>query len=401
MHYSLIAWSTALNAGVREIEIVKDLKKIFVNEKNVKVINALTRVRRIGYYSYIEREIGLKPYKLSSIISRLYENGIEFTAAIDYSKIGLDVLLIFIKKHIIKLNELPFLEWIRSYGLTKDVFGTYIQYYIPYEYRKVLVNNILKELKKKVDNKYIYYHYFDKIVRKQPRLTLNMGKHPLITGYSFNELMSMFNKFLNEKNSSENGTTEHSRPHDIIDLILLKEFEKKAFTIIYDLAKKLLLPARILNRHLNNHVLHYFLIKGIYMKTNIFVRYIGEPSIILVKAKNHDCYKALISLFENMENIFGIIYSAQPYPEINRDKYVIHAVMLETLNRKDNLYYFLLHLYNEGYIEKVKTMRFIMRTLKKFTVPYKNFLQEKKNWDLDTEKTHQLFERRFIHKPDI
>lgn len=381
----------------KETRIIKNLKKIFLNQKIVELINALTGVHKLGYYSYIGREIGYDPYKLSKIINKLNENGIEFTAAIDYSKIGLDILLVFIEKHFMRLNELPYIEWVRSYSLTKDSFGTYIQYYIPHEYRKDLVYDILKELKKKVDQNSIHYYYFDRDVRKQFKLITNIEKHPLVTGYSFNELTQIFDELLRKKYYN-NFIVEYSRPHDIVDLMLVKEFEKNAFATIYDLAKKLSMPIRILNKHLNNHILQYSLIKGIYMKTGIFVKHIGEPLIIIMTTKNYDYYKTLISLFEKLENTIGIMYSSQLYSEISSDNYVIHAGILETINRKDDIYYFLFHLYNEGYIENIKTIRFIKRSFRKFTIPYQNFLQEKRYWDLDTERTQRLFERRFIKR---
>lgn len=383
---------------LNETEVIKNLKKIFSNKKTIELVNALTRVRKLGYYSYVGREIGYDPYKLSKIVGRFYNNNIEFTAVIDYSKIGLDILLVFVEKHIVKFHELPFIEWIKSYGLTKDIFGTYIQYYIPFEYSKELVHSILEELKKKVDQKHVYYYYFDTNIRRQPKLTLNIDRHPLITGYNFNKLKEMMEIFMENKYVIKTSTTEHSKPHDIIDLMLIKEFEKNAFTTIYDLADKLSIPVRILNRHLNNHVLRFSLIKGIYMKTGIFVRYFGDPLVIIVKAKNYNLYRALILLFENLENLIGISYSVNSNEEISRAKYVIQAIMFETLGRKDDIYYFLLSLLNDGYIEEIKTLRFILKSFRKFTIPYQNFLQEKRNWDLDTEKTHKLFKRRFIYK---
>lgn len=66
----LITWSLTLRIRSKETRVIKSLKKIFSNQKTIELINALTRANKLGYYSYIGREIEYDPYKLSKIINR-------------------------------------------------------------------------------------------------------------------------------------------------------------------------------------------------------------------------------------------------------------------------------------------------------------------------------------------
>jgi DNA-binding Lrp family transcriptional regulator len=391
-----------------KVVVAKPLKKLFSDKRLAIIIDKLRNIKRVGYYSYIERSIGLKPYKLSSIIRKFQELGVEFTVSINYSKIGLNFFTVITRSKILDSKQIPYFEWVRSYGILKNDLSTYIQYYIPIQYRDELIKEIINKLKDIINNENIEYFYFNDIIRLQPKLSSydNISSHPIIKGYRVNDLEKIFKS---TKISSDNSmydlinkSEEHekNRPHDIVDLKLLKEFEKDALLTIYQISEKHSMKLRVLAKHLKEHIIDNEIIRGIYMKSGIFIKYIGKPVMITIGSRSYENILFMMKFFEKLENLIGIIYSLPEYNKYNFIKKMNFAqfILFETMHNREDLYAYLALLYREGFIDYLRIDEFILKTFRKFTIPYKNFYQENRYWDLDTEKTQMLYERRFLRR---
>jgi len=69
--------------------------------------------------------------------------------------------------------------------------------------------------------------------------------------------------------------------------------------------------------------------------------------------------------------------------------------LIKPLKGFDSIISFFYQLYNDGLIDKIITYIILPSSVRKYGIPYTNFYQDERRWDLDTEKTQALFEKRF------
>ena len=222
-------------------------------------------------------------------------------------------------------------------------------------------------------------------------------EHPLYKGYKYLELENIFKSA--DEEAFENFIDSHrlkkefSQPIDIIDLLIMKELEKDGLTTLRDISTTYGYDMGRLRDHLDEHILKNKLVKGIYLKRSIYVKAFGSPLLLLLKIKGGKLYYKWINFFSKLENTFIIEYS----PFRSKRQY-LYVGLTRSLGGLNHIKAFIANSLDEGFLEDVLAIDYIPPTVKRFTIPYKNYLQDKKQWDIDVDRTHKLFERRILRK---
>ncbi|OYT40776.1 MAG: hypothetical protein B6U89_00940, partial [Desulfurococcales archaeon ex4484_58] len=363
----------------------------------------LTKVHRLGYYSVVEEDLGIAgKFKLPKYLEVLKKHGFSFTAKIDYHRIGLSSYFIFIFNKVIDFKELPYLSWLHTYVITYNPLGTLIEYYIPIKYRKKLVKDIHNKFDEKYPNLIIEDVFIIGRERRQPSFSrYNFSEHPLITGYSLSYLKNKFTELLSEHKKIAIIDEEELEENitglkDLVDLLILKEFEANAFTMLTQISEKYGFESAHLRKHLFNHIFRNRLIEGVFLKSKIFIDALSSPLLLFIETNDQKVFRALIGLMQELECTIGLGYSSE-----HEKPYKLVVSHYRTLHGFEDFKKFLLSLYSEGLIDKIIATEYIVPSFKKFTIPYMNFYQELRDWSLDTLKTHIFFGKRILRRGSL
>ncbi len=362
-----------------------------------KMIDKLTRVNRVGYLARLANEVKWDEQRFSKNINKLASLGFGFTTHFWLHRIGLMEYFIFVDEFIDFNNILPKIRsWIRSYARTFSPKGTIIVLYMPYNYADLLSYITKKWLKENYSDNIIAFLAIDLVL--QPSFTrYKFDEHPLYRGYKYSELERIFNNADEEfpENIIDNYRLkrEVSYPTDIIDLLIMKELEKDGLTTLRDISTAYGYDMGRLRDHLDEHIIENGLVKGIYLKRLIYVKAFGSPLLLLLKIRGEKLYTKWINFFAKLENTLFIEYS--PFKS---KKYYLYIGLTYSLGGLNSVKTFIANSLDEGFLEDIIAMDYIPSSVRKFTVPYKNYLQDKRQWDIDVDKTHMLFERRILRK---
>jgi len=375
-------------------QVFKSFNKILSDRRIGAFIDSLKYISNIGYYTAIEKELGFRQYSVSNLVEKLRNQGISFSAHPDFRNLGLMNMHVIINNNLITLDKLKYKEWLRFFAHTSIPVGTVISYYLPFNFKRELSHHITKAIKEIVpSNENVYFVIYEHNVRLQPALTrYTFNDHPLIRGYKVDELFRMFDKIYNEidANSMEEDEPPFSMPGDMVDLLLIKEFELDAFSNLYVLAKKLGIPLKTLNKHLYSHVINRQMLRGVYLKAGMFYRLFKVFYDIVIETKNRKVFLSLLRFIPDLELSIGMQYTS-----LKATKYVVHTTIIKPLKGFDPIISFFYQLHTDGLINKILTYVILPSSVRKYSIPYMNFYQDERRWDLDTEKTHALFEKRF------
>ncbi len=368
--------------------------RILENKKLSRLIDSLVHANQIGFYSIIEKNIGYDKDKLAGSIERLSRMGVYFSASINYPRIGIYQYMVFIRNKMIELKDIPHKPWLSSYTKTLSPKGTLLIYYIPYNHVDELVSSINNKLKPGERD----YHALINMERRQPSFTkYRFEDHPLITGYSFETLYNIFKNIDEDKIRSKILIGKDLEkniypPRDQVDLFMLKEYEKNAFISLKKIDQIYKIGTDHLRKHLLRHINGKGLIKGIYIKYSFFVKAVGTPLLMIIKLDSYEKIYRWIGFFRALDNIGLIGYS------IEENNPIIYTAVYKTLNKMSDLEVFLVKMLEENEVEDILILNYVLKSLRKYTLPYKGFYHEVKNWDLNTEKTVELFKKRYLRK---
>ncbi len=424
-------------------EVLDKLNRLYNSDLGF-YIDLLTRVNKVGYYNTIAREIirfagarnryGISTKSVVKNLKRFGKFGLKFYAKANYARLGLYVLFVFIPRYV-EPYRLPYIEWLSFYTLTKSIMGTMVYYYIPAIHVETMVSEIRRELEELVKNKTsshktwygsdeIIMVLFEDVDRFQPKFSTDTTIRPdtahfkwLLNGYTLEDLELIFEKVDEEVGKTIDITKQIARPdkykpYDIIDLIIIKEYEQDAFKQLISIMEKYSLPSKILKKHLEKHVNNQSLIKGIYLSSKYFIEILGEPVIILLSFNNKEYFNKVINFFKQLAPTIGMYYATnyvyEKYgnltieeadkPVLNNDKYTLLIGLYKTINHEDTIYRFIERkLVEEGYLEHHPfIINYIGSKSLKRSIPYTNYDQEKRNWTIETEISYTYFIRRLV-----
>ncbi len=355
------------------------------------IVDKLRNVTDLGYKTSIEKNLGLKEGKLNHYIKRFEKLGISFTAKVNTRRIGLLEYLVFIPE-IVDVRKLPETGWLKYYSLTASPLGTFVIYYMPCKFVEELRERIMLGLRKlgiEIDD--VLDVVFDNSFRFQPSFhNYNILSHPLVKGIQLKEYIKLFNEAtgISIQNKIYNEQSKpYSRPYDIIDLLLLKEFEKNAFATISSISMRYPISQRTLNKHLNKHVLERGLITGIFMKSYIY-RIFNGYIVAVLSFNSIDNASRVIDVFVKTELLLSLAISTlNPYYAL--------LTLVRPYRKVRDLLIFLQRLYRDGIVESVNVFEIVCETSLKRTIPYFNYSQEERDWTLDLRKALEIFRRRF------
>ncbi|MCD6195583.1 MAG: hypothetical protein J7J82_02195 [Staphylothermus sp.] len=376
-------------------QVFKSFNKILSDRRIGAFIDSLKYIVNIGYYTAIEKELGFRQYSISNLVEKLRNQGISFSAHPDFRNLGLMNMHVIISNYLITLDKLKYKDWLRFFAHTSIPVGTVTSYYLPFNFKRELSHHIMKAIKEIVpSNENIYFVIYENNMRLQPALSrYTFDEHPLIRGYRVDELIQMFDKIYNEIdiNSIEEDEPTFNMPGDMVDLLLVKEFELDAFSNLYVLAKKLGIPLKTLNKHLYSHVINRQMLRGIYLKAGMFYKLFKVFYDVVIETKNRRVFLSLLRFIPSLELSMGMQYTNIR----GRHRYVLHTALIKPLKGFDPIISFFYQLHNDGLIDKIITYIILPSSVRKYGIPYMNFYQDERRWDLDTEKTQALFEKRF------
>lgn len=389
-------WRRVFRGLVSNNPMLYNLNRIMYDEKTSEFIDKFRNMKVIGIYKHVSRELNLEPIQFKRLLYKLMDYKLEFFVNIFYPRINLISYLLFIENKYVEYNELhpTIRSWLRSYTKTFIPKGTFITIYTPYSYKDIIVKRINEWLDSlgasRISSLTIVHRFQPSFTKYDPSV------HPLYKGYEINELEDLFNKASEDKPSwfiSENELEMHiSNPNDIVDLLLLKELEADAFTNIDSISKKYGIRMKTLRKHLIQHLIKSNVINGIYLKLGAFVQAFGSPILLLLKISSRSLYYKWINFFSSLENNLIIDYS--PYSNEN----VLYIVLSRTYRYTENIKSFLISKATAGFIEELIPIEYIVGTTVRYTIPYKNFDQESKNWSIDLDSAHRKIERRVFKK---
>jgi len=368
-----------------------------ITTRHAQLVDQLTRVKTIGYYSHIAEQLKMDPERLAKIVKMLIDKGFKFVARFHPSKIGLIEYFIYLDKYV-EFETIPPLlrSFLKFYGKTILLKGTIIQVYTPYNYYNQvskLIYEWIKELG--VENEIVFPMITE---NTQPSLSkYKLEDHPLINGYNLNELMKAFNE-----------TTEHrpefyvdihdlkdgdNRPRDIVDLILIKEFEKDAFIPLKKISSIYNIEEFRLKRHLIEHLVEKSLVKGIYISPALFVKAFNSMRLFLCRVNDKKLFYKWLNFLPSIQNTLMIGFSLS-----KQKSYYIYAGFIPGLKGYSVFEELFTHAVKEGFLDDYISFEFLESSIRKFTIPYKAYYQDLKNWSIDVERTHSLFDRRILRK---
>jgi len=370
-----------------------------------KFIDELTRVSRIGYYSYIAKELGIKERMVYSYIRKLQRNNFKFTVNINIKKIGLYKYFIHIPEMIdfdvVRNNET--IAWLNNYSITLNPIGTSLTYFVPYKLKDELISKINRFIIDKHDRAHrgTFVHFYIN-TRYQPTFhKAPFGSHKFIHGFLFNEIVEMFeNSELDDivfKHIVDEINSKFSSPYDAVDLIILKEYDIDAFTTVQDISKKYPISQRIILKHLNNHINNKKIIRGIFLKTNIYSSFLFKFLGVFLFVYDLGNAVRVFNFFKNFDYSLSINLGIPD--EVMRDQNYEFVISVQVAVPQLRVYEFLKfldYLYRRGYVVNYKLYEFLPGTFVRFTIPYLNFDQERKDWTLDVKNVQELLMRRFM-----
>ncbi len=408
-------------------------------------VDLLTEVRKIGYFNTIARELqglisSIDTHKASSTktiikgLKKLLKHGIRFLAGVHTARLGLYTLFVF-APYYIDLYKLPYVEWIHFYALTRTPIGTIVVYYIPAPYVEPMVALIKRELSEYVrskmvnnsnrifpENKVLAVLFEDK-ERLQPLFNSKSGVRSnmahfryLVNGYTIEELNELFNRSINDRDVRTDITKNivkpvKYKPYDIIDLILLKEYQQDAFKPVDDMVLEYNILAKIMKKHLEKHVNSQHLVRGIYLPSIYFISVFQEPILILLTFREKEYFNAVSGFLRQLAPTAGLYYATgdvyNMYGErvidelgtrlIDNDKYTLLVGLYNPINGEDIIYRFLIsRLVEDEYVTSIRIMNYMGPKSYKRTIPYTNYSQEKRNWTIETEISYTYFIRRLL-----
>ncbi|GEM_PF-6377860 len=368
-------------------------------------IDELTRVTRIGYYSYIAKELGIKERLVYSYVRKLQRNNFKFTVNINMKKIGLYKYFIHIPEmidfDIVRNDET--IAWLNNYSITLNPIGTSLTYFVPYKLRDELISKINRFITSKLDRSHrgTFVHFYIN-TRNQPIFhKAPFGLHKFIHGFLFNEIVEMFeNSELDDimfKHIVDEINSKFSSPYDAVDLIILKEYDIDAFTTVQDISKKYPISQRIILKHLNNHINNKRIIRGIFLKTNIYSSFLFKFLGVFLFVYDLGNAVRVFNFFKNFDYSLSINFGIPD--EIMRDQNYEFVISVQVAVPQLRVYEFLKfldYLHRKGYVVNYKLYEFLPGTFVRFTIPYLNFDQERKDWTLDVKNVQELLMRRFM-----
>jgi|GEM_PF-5425973 len=370
------------------------LKRMMYDNKTSSIIDKLKDMRIAGIHKQISKQLGLEPVQFKRLLKKFSDYKLEFTIHSLYTKIGLIEYLIFVKNKYIDYKELQesIRSWLKSYTKVFIPKGTLITMYLPYEYKNSIlkeIGNWLEKLETDVISSNIFIH------RLQPSFTkYEPSIHPLYKGYEIRELEEIFNNVSESKPSwfiSEDELSKYiDRPHDIIDLLILKELESNAFIKVKTISEKHGFKMKTFRKHLVYHLIKQDVIRGIYLKSFIFIEAFGSPILLLLKTSDRSLYYKWINFFNSLENTLIIGYS--PYFNEN----ILYVILSKTYRYGENFKSFLISKVMSGYIEELIPLEYIVDSTVKYTIPYRNFDQDSKNWSIDIDSAHKKIMKRIF-----
>jgi len=364
-----------------------------------KLIDRLTRARTVGYYNAIAKEIDFDPLTLSEYVKKLAKIGIRFTIDLNLLRIGLIEYVTYIPGKVIDYTDLSIsCNWIRSHSITYSPKGTFITFNIPFRLKEELAHIISSEIKKIGVDK--FHSFFLVTTRKQPSfIKYSLEFHPLFTGYRYKVLEEYFREaeFVSgiEKDLLDASSLSKlvKEPRDLLDLIILKELEKDAFSGLLAVHETYGYERWRIKRHLIKHIVEEGVISGIFAKGGVFVRAFGSPIILILYVRGKDELRRWYFFFNQLENVAYI-----GYDPFSSRKHVVSVVLYRGLRGLESLKHFLVVKLREGLLEDYIAIDYLVHAIKRFTIPYMGYYQDAKRWDVDIDKTHMLFERRVLRR---
>ncbi len=371
-----------------------------------KFIDDLTRVRRVGFYSYIAKDLGLKERIVYSHIRKLQKNNFKFTVDINLKKIGLYKYFIHIPElidfSIIRNDDT--IAWLSSYSITLNPIGTSLIYFIPYKFRRELImriNKLVSKIGHQILDRSIFVHFYissrhQPVFHKHP-----FSSHRFVHGFFFKEIVELFERSglddIEFKYIVDELNSKFSSPYDAVDLIILKEYDADAFTTIQDIAKKYPISQRIILKHINNHINSKELIRGIFLKASIYSSFLFKFFYVLLFLNNLNNAVRIFNFFRNFD--YSLIIKFGIPDEIMREQnfdFIISVHIAVPHLRVYDFLKFLAYLRRQGYVVDYKLYEFLPGMFVRFTIPYLNFDQERKDWTLDVKNIQELLMRRFM-----
>ncbi len=371
-----------------------------------KFIDDLTRVNRVGFYSYIAKDLGLKERIVYSHIRKLQKNNFKFTVDINLKKIGLYKYFIHIPElidfDVIRNDET--VAWLSSYSITLNPIGTSIIYFIPYKLRNELImriNELISKFDRKTKEQGTFVHFYV-TTRCQPIFyKASFSSHKFIHGFYFDEMVELFKRYelddIEFKYIVDEINSKFSSPYDAVDLRVLKEYDADAFTTIQDIAKKYPISQRIILKHINNHINNKKIIRGIFIKAGVYSSFLYKFLGVFLFINTLDNAVRVFDFFRNFDYSLVINFGIpdEIMREQNFDFIVLVQIAVPHLRVYDFLK-FLSYLHRQGYVADYKLYEFLPGMFVRFTIPYLNFDQERKDWTLDVKNVQELLMRRFM-----
>ncbi len=371
-----------------------------------RFVDNLTKVSRIGFYSYIAKELGIKERLVYSYVRKLQKNNFKFTVDINLKRIGLYKYFIHIPElidfNVIRNNET--IAWLNYYSLTLNPIGTLLTYFIPHNLKDELlrkINSFIMKITEKGRNKGIFIHFYissrhQPVFHKAP-----FSQQRFIHGFLFDEIIELFEESQLDdimfKYIIDEINSKFLSPYDAVDLIILKEYGIDAFVTVQDIAKKYPISQRIILKHLNSHINNKKIIRGIFLKSNIYSSFLFKILGIFLFVNGLSNAARVFDFFRNFDYSLSINLGIPD--EIMREQNYEFIILVQVAVPQLRVYEFLKfldYLHRHDYIVGYKLYEFLPGTFVRFTIPYLNFDQERKDWTLDVKNVQELLMRRFM-----